>query len=203
VGVGKQRLAAEIGRVDAWRVNRALQALCLREAVDARWRTILCAAPDEATRLRLPGVWPRGAALRQAQGSAGAPSIARIAQGEGDLGARLARVLKARRHVAVIGSDCPGATRGEIAKAFAALKRAPFALGPTHDGGFWILAARDGAAAAQAMEGVRWSSAHACEDVARNLGGRAAMLTTLRDVDVAADLRAAFQRPARRASSGS
>lgn len=185
VGVGKSRLAAEIGKTQAWRINRALQAHTLRVARDSRWRPLLCVTPDQALAQTI-AVWPR--------------TIPRVPQGGGDLGARLARALAGRRNVAVIGTDCLGLTRALIARAFAALKRAPFALGPAHDGGFWLLAARSGDVAARAMAGVRWSSEHAAADVLRNLGGAVALLPVLRDVDVAADL--AFQRSARSASSG-
>jgi glycosyltransferase A (GT-A) superfamily protein (DUF2064 family) len=175
IGVGKTRLAADIGSVEAWRINRALQARTMRAALDSRWRTLLCVAPDAALALDLPGVWPRG--------------VERIRQGTGDLGERLARVLAPCRRVAVIGTDCRDMARAHIASAFAALRRAPFALGAAQDGGFWLLAARDGAAAARAMGDVRWSTRHAANDVIRNLGARnVALLATLRDVDVAADL---------------
>lgn len=181
IGQGKTRLAAELGRVEAWRINRALHAYTLRQTQGGRWRTILCVSPREALRLKLPGVWPR--------------ALARTPQGRGDLGARLARALAPHRHVAVIGTDCPGLTRAHIAAAFAALKRAPFALGPAEDGGFWLLAARSGRAAARAMTGVRWSSEHAAADVIRNLGAeRVALLARLRDVDVAADWRLGLKR---------
>ena len=176
VGVGKQRLARDVGRTEAWRVNRMLHAATLRAACDRRWRTLLCVTPDRAAREAI-GVWPRG--------------IVRNAQGGGDLGARLARALSPYRGVAVIGTDCAGLSRAHIAAAFAALKRAPFALGATPDGGFWVLAARDGRAAARAMARVRWSSPHAARDVLHNLApARVAMLAMLRDVDVAADLAA-------------
>ncbi len=187
VGVGKQRLARDIGRTEAWRINRALHGVTLRAACDPRWRTLLCVTPDRAAGERF-SVWPRG--------------VARIAQGGGDLGARLARALAAHRGVAIIGTDCPRLSRAHIAATFAALMRAPFALGPTPDGGFWVLAARDGRAAARAMAGVRWSSAQAADDVLHNLApARVAMLETLGDVDVAADLRA-VHCSARRVSSG-
>jgi len=176
VGLGKTRLAAELGAVEAWRINRALQARTMRAARDPRWRARLCVTPDEAMSLDLPGVWPR--------------DIERIAQGDGDLGERLARALAPHQRVAVIGTDCADISRAHIASAFAALRRAPFALGPAHDGGFWLLAARDGAAAGRAMRGVRWSTKYAAKDVIRNLGARrVALLATLRDVDVAEDLR--------------
>ena len=176
IGFGKTRLAAEIGGVEAWRINRALQASTMRAAINSRWRTILCVTPDNAVDLHLPGVWPR--------------AVARIAQGAGDLGERLARALRPHQRVAVIGTDCRDITCGHVASAFAALRRAPFALGPARDGGFWLLGARNGAGAARAMnKGVRWSTAHTAADVIRNLGdANVALLATLRDVDVAADL---------------
>ena len=175
LGAGKTRLAKEIGAVEALRINRALQAHTLCVARDERWRTLLCVAPDAARHWKLPGVWPEG--------------VARIAQGEGDLGERMARALAPHRNVAMIGTDCPELTRAHIASAYRALRRAPFALGPAHDGGFWLIAARDGAAASRAMAGVRWSSRHAAKDAIANLGARnVALLATLRDVDTAADL---------------
>lgn len=174
VGVGKSRLAAELGRTEAWRINRALHTHTMRVARGRRWRTLLAVTPDMAARER-HRVWP--------------DDIERIAQGRGDLGARLARILARKRQVAVIGTDCPGLTRAHIVSAFAALKRKPFALGPAHDGGFWLLAARSGRTAAAAMAEVRWSSAHAAADVLNNLGAaNVALLETLHDVDVAADL---------------
>jgi hypothetical protein len=177
IGLGKTRLARDIGRAEAWRINRALHAHTLKLSRDARWQTILCVAPDAAVQLHLPGVWPR--------------SVTRIAQGQGDLGARLARVLRERGVVAVIGTDCPGVSRAHIAAAFRALRSRPFALGPTPDGGFWILAARSGAAAVRGMAPVRWSSEHAAADVMRNLRAvNVALLATLSDIDTGADLRA-------------
>lgn len=187
IGIGKTRIAAELGRVEAWRINRMLQAHTLRVAQDRRWRTLLAVAPRAALRLDAPGVWPRG--------------VARIAQGEGDLGARLARMLAPRRRVAIIGADCPGLTRKHNAAAFAALERKPFALGPAEDGGFWLLAARSGAQAARAMAGVRWSTPHAAADVIANLGAdNVALLAKLADIDAAADLAPARAR--RRAAYG-
>jgi glycosyltransferase A (GT-A) superfamily protein (DUF2064 family) len=186
IGAGKQRLAREAGRVEAWRINRALQALTLRIARDPRWRTLLAVTPDGAKRAALPGVWPR--------------ATGRIAQGRGDLGARLARALKGRRRVAVIGTDAPELTRALIAQAFRTLTRSAFAIGPARDGGFWILAARHGGAAARALAAdgrrqVRWSSPQALDDVLARLPACPAFLPALHDIDTLADWRAlALQR---------
>lgn len=188
LGVGKTRLASEIGRVEAWRINRRLHAVTMRAAFDPRWDTVLCVMPDGAVTLRALGVWP--------------DRCVRIPQGRGDLGARMARAFRRYRVVIMIGTDCPSLTRVHLASALGALRRRPFALGPAHDGGFWLLAARNGAEAAKAMAGVRWSTQHAAADVIANLGAeRVALLKMLRDVDVVADLKP-LQRSARRRSSG-
>ncbi len=186
IGGGKTRLAREIGAAEAWRINRGLHAHTLRLARDERWRTMLCVSPRAALDVQLPGVWPR--------------NLPRALQCAGDLGARLAAAMAPHRFVAVIGSDCPMIDRRHIAAAFTALRRAPFALGPTHDGGFWLLAARKGRDAARAMSGVRWSSQYAARDVLSNLAPRTvARLPTLRDIDVLEDLQAVrAQRSARR-----
>ena len=184
LGQGKSRLAKEIGRAEAWRINRALQALTLARVLDRRWRTVLVVTPDSARTLALPNVWPRG--------------IERAVQGRGDLGVRMARAVRRERRVALIGTDCPGVTRAHISAAFRALKRRAVAIGPTEDGGFWIFAARRGAAAARAFAGVRWSSAHTLSDVLGRLGREPAELATLRDVDHAADRQGLRLRRAQR-----
>ncbi len=177
IGRGKSRLAAEIGRVEAWRINRALHRHTFHIACDdPRWRTIMCVAPDRSVRAALPGIWPA--------------HTQRAGQGTGDLGERLARALGGRRNVAVIGADCPELRRRHIASAFGALKRKAFVLGPAVDGGFWLLAARRGRDAAMAMAGVRWSTRHAARDVIRNLGAaNVALIDMLRDIDTLSDLR--------------
>ena len=46
--------------------------------------------------------------------------------------------------VAVLGADCPTVPRGTLAGAFAAVRRdADVALGPSEDGGYYLLVARD------------------------------------------------------------
>ncbi len=179
IGAGKQRLARAIGKVNAWRINRRLHALTLRAARDPRWETILYVADRSGAGLQLPGVWPQ--------------SIARMVQTRGDLGAKLAGALQRRRNVAVIGTDCPSISRAQIAAAFAALRRAPFVLGPSADGGFWLFAARDGDAGAAAMANVRWSTEHARADVEANIAGFAhspqvVRLPMLADIDTLDDL---------------
>jgi len=189
-GHGKTRLARGLGAGAALRINRAMQAATLRLCRDPRWRTILLVAPDRDLRTRLPGVWP--------------DDLARRAQGRGDLGARLARAFRAlgRRPAAVIGVDCPDQDRRAIWAAMRLGLRAGAALGPTTDGGFWILAVRCASAAAPAFGQVRWSSPHACDDMEAALRG-AVRTRILADIDEADDWRAYAQRRAMRSAESS
>lgn len=67
-------------------------------------------------------------------------------QGEGDLGARIERVLRRALAMApgaiAIGADTPGLPPERLAAARAALADADAAIGPTDDGGFYVLALR-------------------------------------------------------------
>jgi hypothetical protein len=172
---GKTRLARDVGRVQAWRINCAMQARVLLSARDPRWRVLLAVTPDRDRHSAI-GVWPK--------------DITRCGQGGGDLGVRLARLMAPHRRVAVLGVDCPAARAADISAVFKGLRAAPFAFGPAHDGGFWMMAARRGRDAAKAFADVRWSSAHTLSDVVARLGVRVFFAATLSDVDDLASLRA-------------
>ena len=181
IGHGKSRLARDLGRVAALRINRRLHVQTFAIARDRRWRLVIAVSPDRDRDARLRGVWPAG--------------VSRVAQGRGDLGARMARVMRrVSGHVAVIGTDCPDATRGDIASAFAALARAPVAIGPASDGGFWILAARRACDVTAAFRSVRWSSDQAMSDLIAGLRVPVARLRTFSDIDTAEDWRAYLSR---------
>ncbi len=176
-GQGKTRLARDAGRVAALRINRALQARTLRLSRDLRWTTILAVTPERARNARLPGVWPG--------------AVKRVTQGGGDLGARLARVMKrVRGSVAVIGTDSPDVEARDIHATFRALGHARIVVGPARDGGFWILAARRSDDVTGAFSGVRWSSAHTLSDLVARLRVGHARVRTLEDIDTLEDWRA-------------
>lgn len=174
-GQVKTRLGRQIGMVEAaWWYRHQTARLLRRLGRDRRWHLVLAVAPDRA--LHSPA-WPAGAA--------------RMPQGPGDLGQRMARALRLPGTVLVIGSDVPGIGRAQVAHAFSLLGRDDAVLGPAADGGYWAIGIRAGATLpAGALEGVRWSSRHARADSELTL----ASLTTghaelLSDVDCAADLR--------------
>ena len=167
LGVGKRRLAADVGDVEALRFARgALDRLTRILGRDPRWRLWLAATPDR------PLDWVRAGAA--------------IPQGPGDLGARLTRVIHALPPgpVVVLGSDTPTVTCTDVADAFRALGPNRAVFGPATDGGYWLIGLRRGLGERLPFEGVRWSSSNALADTLTNLGGsRAAMLREQEDVD--------------------
>lgn len=172
----KTRLGREIGMVDAaWWYRHQTRSL-IRRLRDPRWRIVLAVSPDRA--MHEGRFWPA--------------QLARVAQGNGDLGARMARVMRsvARGPVCLIGSDVPGVAPHNIARAFAHLGRNDAVLGPAVDGGFWLIGLRIGGLAHENMFGkTRWSHNNTLTDTLRFLPfERIALADTLADVDAASDL---------------
>jgi rSAM/selenodomain-associated transferase 1 len=172
LGQVKTRLAASIGALAALRFHRCNTELLLRRlSRDRRWRCWLALTPDRC--VVDPRVW-------------GAP-CQRIAQGRGDLGARMARpfrILPPGR-ILVIGSDIPDITPTHIVAAFRLLGRHRLVLGPAPDGGYWLLGAWSRALPDRLFAGVRWSTEHALADTLANLPRRmtAGFAPILADVD--------------------
>lgn len=173
----KTRLAQGIGTIPATWWFRHQSARLIRSLRDPRWWIVLAVAPDRAVRSPMfPADLPR------------------LPQGGGDLGQRMARMLKAAAPygpVCLIGADIPGITPARIARALAALGSHDAVFGPATDGGYWLVGARHPARLPHGLfQGVRWSSEHALSDsVATLTGWRIAQADTLQDVDTAADLR--------------
>jgi hypothetical protein len=115
------------------------------------------------------------------------------AQGEGDLGQRLARaaqrVLAAGERALLIGTDCPDLDRHRLAAAAAALESHDVVIYPAHDGGYALLGL--GRFDDSLFAGIAWSTdAVAAQTVARieALGWSLHVGETLHDIDVPADL---------------
>lgn len=184
-GVGKRRLAAEVGELAAWRFQRFALATLLRElAHDPRWTTWLAVTPDRPTN------WIRRATP--------------IAQGSGDLGVRLTRLARRlpRGPVVILGSDAPQVERRDVAAAFQALGGSDAVFGPSVDGGYWLVGLSPRGRSHPPFEKVRWSTANALADTAANLqGSRVSYLRELEDADDAASLQRLRSGPPRRAAA--
>lgn len=90
----------------------------------------------------------------------------------------------------LVGMDTPQLSEDLLRRADEALRHAPAALGPAHDGGWWALGLRD-AADAGVLPGVPMSTPDTGALTLAALHGRGvrpALLPVLRDVDTAADV---------------
>ena len=129
-----------------------------------------------------------------------------IAQPQGDLGHRMHAVMArlfagGATAVAVIGSDLPHLVTETVAAAFAVVRadRNALVLGPTDDGGYYLLAA---GRLPNVFRGIDWGGPDVLartEVAARTDGFSVHRLPFMTDVDTADDLRrAAALVPARR-----
>jgi len=175
LGAVKRRLARDVGDKAALAFHRGATAALLGRLAGRRWRVVLCVTPDRYA--RRGRFWPA--------------RPARLAQGAGDIGRRMARGLEACRGPAVlVGSDIPALGAAEVATAFAALGAHDLVFGPAADGGFWLVGARDTRRVRPLFRGVRWSGPHALADTLANAPApwRVALLAPLADVDDGAAL---------------
>ncbi len=121
------------------------------------------------------------------------PSAEVWLQGDGDLGARIERILRrglARRRFAIaLGADSPGIPRNVLEDARQALRAADAVLGPCDDGGFYLLGVRD--CKQGLLADIPWSqpTTFACTlDRLRARGLKTAVLDSWFDVDRPGDL---------------
>ena len=128
------------------------------------------------------------------------PGETLVAQQGDDLGARMSAAFeeafrRGARRAAIIGTDVPWLTRSRVGEALAALDDHDVVLGPTADGGYYLLALdrpRPGL-----FRGIAWSTPSVlASTVARTaaLGLRVRMLGELPDIDTIEDLRAHWPR---------
>jgi rSAM/selenodomain-associated transferase 1 len=173
----KTRLARDIGSVSAaWWMRHQTERLIRAVGGDPRWQVWLAVTPDA-----------EGIASRVWSGQ-----LPRIAQGKGDLGARMARVFRRLPPgpAVIVGADIPALRAVHIAAAFQALGSCDAVLGPATDGGYWLVGLKHPWRQTRHLfRGVRWSTGHAMADTVTSLPGRVALLPiTLADVDTARDL---------------
>lgn len=117
-----------------------------------------------------------------------------VAQGPGDLGARLGTVFAQlhaswKRPLIAIGSDCPGVTPSRLREAFAALEHQAAVLGPTLDGGYYLIGMT--APRPEAFRDIPWSTADVAAVTQERFaaaGLSLALLPVERDLDTPADL---------------
>ena len=95
--------------------------------------------------------------------------------------------------VIIVGNDCPDLTVNHLHRAAALLDRGVQVLGRDGRGGVWLLGLRKTAFDAQALQSLRWQTAHLAGDLSEILRG-AQELTLLHDVNGIQDLRRGWWR---------
>jgi rSAM/selenodomain-associated transferase 1 len=121
------------------------------------------------------------------------PGTALWLQGTGDLGQRLERTfergLRAFSRLIIIGTDSPGLPREFIQQARSALERHDAVLGPSDDGGYYLIGVRR--YVPDMLSDLPWSSPDtfaATNQRLSDLGFSVAHLPAWYDVDVVTDL---------------
>jgi hypothetical protein len=174
-GEAKTRLTPALGAEGAARLARAF--------LQDTW-ALVTRVPWAVPVLASPGPWPEGLL----------PGPLEVwSQGEGDLGARMERVLlrALERYPAAIalGTDSPGLSPEHLEAARAGLAHADAVFGPSEDGGFYLLALRS--LPVGAFEHLPWSQSHtlvSTEARLVSLGLTVARVAPFFDVDVPEDL---------------
>jgi rSAM/selenodomain-associated transferase 1 len=179
LGTVKTRLAAEIGDRQALRLYRVMANRTLAAAREAELQPTIWFAPvDAATEMRhwLGDAWD----LRP--------------QASGDLGARLSAAEHAvppGRGWIAIGADCPRLDAELLRVAAAVVARGEIALGPSEDGGYYLIGGRT--PLPPLFHDMPWSTRGVLAETRARLtraGAAWRELPTLRDVDTADDARA-------------
>ncbi|WP_418319263.1 TIGR04282 family arsenosugar biosynthesis glycosyltransferase [Piscinibacter sakaiensis] len=184
-GFAKTRLIPALGAEGAAALAARLLRFAVTEALAAQLGAVeVWAAPD--------GQHPAFAELAQRGG------ITLRAQGEGDLGERMARAFAfhADRSTAaqappvlLIGTDAPGLDRHYLRQAAAALAGHDAVFGPALDGGYTLVGLRR--PAPQLFDAMTWSTSAVMAETRlrlQRLGLRHAELPPLTDIDEPADL---------------
>ena len=169
LGRVKSRLAADVGMTEAWRFHRTTSRSVVRRlASDRRWRCWLAVTPDHGNRLP----WNEGCTV--------------LTQGSGDLGARMARVLRGLPPgpAMIVGADIPAIRPVHVARAFEALAGRDAVFGPAPDGGYWLVGMRRRPRFIDPFAWVRWSAPETLADTLAALAKcDVAVVDTLEDVD--------------------
>jgi len=111
-----------------------------------------------------------------------------------DLGQRMGNAFsavfsKGVERIVVIGSDCPSLTKDILAQAFDCLQASDLVLGPTHDGGYYLIGLRQ--MRTSVFAAIPWGTENvfaATRDIADQEGISCSLLETLHDVDRPKDL---------------
>jgi len=175
----KTRLAVSIGGEKAAAIHRALLAATLERLPDIGDRRLVVYTPEEHRNdfAKLAGdcweLWP---------------------QREGDLGTRMAaffdeQFASGADEVVVFGSDCPHLPVERVCSDASRLTADRVLLGPADDGGYYVVAAREGTPSI--FSGIAWGTSHVWRETlaaARRSGIQVVETVACFDIDNREDL---------------
>ena len=96
------------------------------------------------------------------------------------------------KRVVLIGSDIPGLPLAFIEEAFRSLEEKDAVIGPSLDGGYYLIGFKDKKFSPQAFKGIPWSTERVFEETMKILKREGLMVHTLqprRDIDTIEDLK--------------
>lgn len=185
-GEVKTRLATAVGAATAAAFYRVLADEEIRRTtpVSGEYERLFLFSPSQAA----------------AEIAAWLPGETLLPQRGADLGARMAQAFadafaRGARHVAIVGTDVPWLSRESVLEALAALDRSDLVLGPSNDGGYYLLATSR--PRPELFEGIDWGSASvlaATLHKAEALDLRVRQLASLPDIDTLEDVHATWDR---------
>jgi len=189
-GTVKTRLCPPLSSDQAAACHRAFFADTLATQVRAQGvRVVVAATPDRDC------PWLRETAARF--------SVDCIGQGEGHLGERMQRVLhrgcRNGGSAVVIGSDTPDLTADRVGEAFAVLQTASAVVGPSLDGGYYLIGCRAAVPPIFELE-CAWGGSQVMAETRvhlRRWHGDFVELDPWTDIDTFEELQALFQAASR------
>ncbi|MBK8965711.1 MAG: TIGR04282 family arsenosugar biosynthesis glycosyltransferase [Lewinellaceae bacterium] len=176
LGQVKTRLARTVGDAEALRIYHLLLEKTRQAALEVKVGRWLFYSDFSET----GDAWPEAEFTKFVQ------------QGD-DLGIRMQGAFHqafdaGASRVVIIGSDCPEISGNLLEQAFAALEHTDFVLGPSFDGGYYLLGMR--AFSPWVFQGIVWSTDSVFSATVKKIqaaGKSFSLLPVLRDVDTAAD----------------
>ena len=180
-GLAKTRLVPALGEAGAAALAERMLRHALAQAVAADiGPVVLCATPDAPHPM-----------LRDMAAACGA---ALLAQGAGDLGARMARALRRQLRrwprALLVGTDAPALGARQLREAARALADHDAVFVPTHDGGY-VLVGQRRPGDPRCFRGMTWSHPQVMADTRRRLADAGLSwleLAPVVDIDEPADL---------------
>jgi len=110
-----------------------------------------------------------------------------IYQVKGNLGKKMWHLVnKQNKPFVIVGSDIPNLNRKYISLAFHRLKTTDIVLGPTYDGGFWLIGFSNKKKIVYPFYDIRWSTKDTLKDLIKNLQSnniKFKFTKKLRDID--------------------